>query len=88
LNLALSSSVLSCFRLLNIIPSGSGAPSFIDLMVTSNSVEEMGWSIICSNEARTEMTCLPAAEDNSAQPVWRSGRARKPPSYLKDFVLK
>ncbi|CAB4029074.1 Hypothetical predicted protein [Paramuricea clavata] len=43
--------------------------------------KEMG-----SNEARTEMTCLPAAEDNGA--VRRSGRARKPPSYLKDFVLK
>jgi hypothetical protein len=41
-----------------------------------------------SNETRTEITCLPAAEDNGAQPVRRYGRARKPPSYLKDFVLK
>ncbi|CAB4004970.1 Transposon Ty3-G Gag-Pol poly [Paramuricea clavata] len=43
--------------------------------------KEMG-----TTEARTEMTYLPAAEDNGA--VRRSGRARKPPSYLKDFVLK
>ena len=34
-----------------------------------------------SKEAKTDMTFSPAVEDNGAQPV------RKPPSYLKHFVL-
>ena len=43
---------------------------------------------LTDNEVRTEMTCLPAAEDTGVQPVQRSGRAQKPTSYFKDFVLR
>ena len=37
------------------------------------------------DEASTEMVGLPAA-GGDAQSGRRSGRAQKPPSYLKDFV--
>ena len=39
-------------------------------------------------EARAEVVCSPAAEDNTGvRPLRRSGRTRKQPSYLQDYML-